>query len=69
MNFTVTEEHSGKRLDVYLSEVTENSRSSLTKLIEDGAVTVNGRDTTKKFSVKSNFSSKKYLHIHENSLQ
>ena len=52
MDFTVTEEHSGKRLDVYLSEVTEYSRSSLSKLIEEGFVKVNRRAAAKKYAVK-----------------
>ena len=52
MNYTVTQEHSGKRLDAYLAEVSGNSRSSVSKLIESGAVLVNGAPVTKKYAVK-----------------
>ena len=52
MIFTATKEHSGKRLDSYLSEVSDNSRSQISKLIEGGEVKVNGIAVTKKYSVK-----------------
>ena len=39
---TVTEENVGKRLDVFLSETEQLTRSAAQKLISDGAVTVNG---------------------------
>ena len=44
---TVSEEWVGKRLDVAISELCEVTRSAAARLIEDGAVTVNGRAATK----------------------
>ena len=41
--FTVELLDKGKRLDVFLSEVTEFSRSHVIKLIEDGLVTISGK--------------------------
>ena len=41
LDLTVSAEHAGERLDKFLSDSVEGlSRSSLTKLIEDGKVTV-----------------------------
>ena len=46
--FTVTEEQSGTRLDKLISDVWEDiSRSAAAKLIEDKAVTVNGKSPSK----------------------
>lgn len=46
--FTVTEEQSGTRLDKLISDVWEDiSRSAAAKLIEDKAVTVNGKSPNK----------------------
>ncbi|MGN1415919.1 MAG: RluA family pseudouridine synthase [Oscillospiraceae bacterium] len=46
--FTVTEEQSGTRLDKLISDVWEDiSRSAAAKLIEDKAVTVNGKNPNK----------------------
>lgn len=53
MRFTVTEEHAGKRLDTYLAEVSDNSRSLISKLIEAGSVKVNLANATKKYTVKA----------------
>jgi 23S rRNA pseudouridine1911/1915/1917 synthase len=47
--FTVDVSDASKRLDVYLSEQSDFSRSAATRLIEDGAVSVNGRRETKKY--------------------
>ena len=52
MIFTVDIENVGKRLDVYVSEAAQLSRSSAAKLIEEGAVEVSGRTQTKKYAVK-----------------
>ena len=49
LSFTVAPSDASKRLDVYLSDVTEFSRSAATRLIEEGAVTVNGKRETKKY--------------------
>ena len=54
MIHTVKAEDKGKRLDAYLADVTDLSRSAAAKLIESGAVKVNGKDSEKKYSVKEN---------------
>lgn len=54
MKYTVEIQNAGKRLDAYLAENTDLSRSALAKLIESGAVTVNGKKTEKKYQVKEN---------------
>lgn len=42
-----------KRLDAYIAENTDLSRSRVTKLIEDGFLTLNGRPANKKSSLKA----------------
>ena len=54
MTYTVKKEDAGKRLDSYLSEVADISRSAAAKLIESGAATVGGKTVEKKYSVKEN---------------
>ena len=54
MTYTVKKEDAGKRLDSYLSEVADISRSAAAKLIESGAATVDGKTAEKKYSVKEN---------------
>ena len=54
MTYTVKKEDSGKRLDAYLAEAADLSRSAAAKLIESGAVTVCGRTAEKKYPVKEN---------------
>ena len=54
MTYTVKKEDAGKRLDSYLSEAADLSRSAAAKLIESGAATVNGKASEKKYSVKEN---------------
>ena len=49
ISLTVDASDASKRLDVYLSEQTDFSRSAATRLIEDGAVKVNGKAETKKY--------------------
>ena len=52
MKYTVKAEDVGKRLDAYLAEVADMSRSAAAKLIESGAVTVFGKASEKKYPVK-----------------
>lgn len=52
MIYTVTESEKGKRLDAFLSEVADISRSAAAKLIDEGLVTVNGKTQPKKYAVK-----------------
>ena len=52
MKYTVKAEDSGKRLDAYLAEFADMSRSAAAKLIESGAVTVCGKPSEKKHLVK-----------------
>ena len=54
MTYTVKTEDAGKRLDAYLAEVADVSRSAAAKLIESGAVTVSGKTSEKKYQVKAN---------------
>lgn len=53
MIYTVTENDIGKRLDAYLAEHTELSRSAAARLIEKSSVTVSGRTQEKKYAVKA----------------
>ena len=48
MTYSVSREYNGMRLDAYLAEVTDLSRSAAAKLCEDGSVTVNGTPCEKK---------------------
>ena len=52
MKYLVTEKDRGKRLDVFISENTELSRSAAAKLIEGGNVTVLNKLTPKKYEVQ-----------------
>lgn len=52
MKYTVEAQDAGKRLDAFLAENTDLSRSAAAKLIESGAVTVNGKKTEKKYLIK-----------------
>ena len=52
MKYTVEAQDVGKRLDAFLAENTDLSRSAAAKLIESGAVTVNGKKTEKKYLIK-----------------
>ena len=53
MNYTADSTDAGKRLDAYLAEHVNLSRSAAAKLIEAGAVTVRGRTCEKKYQVKT----------------
>ena len=52
MTYTVKAEDKGKRLDAFLAEKTELSRSAAARLVESGAVTVSGVKREKRYSVK-----------------
>ena len=49
---TVSQEYQGKRIDAYIADVTEMSRSAAAKQIECGDITVNGAPVSKKYAVK-----------------
>ncbi len=51
MKLTVESEFDGKRIDAYLSELTELSRSGASKLIDEGKVLLCGRPCQKKSKV------------------
>lgn len=53
MIYTAGDADKGKRLDAFLAEVGEISRSAAAKLIEDGHATVNGKAQPKKYAVKA----------------
>ena len=50
---TPSEADKGKRLDAYIGEVTDLSRSYAQNLIEDGLVSVSGRKVAKKYKIKA----------------
>ena len=52
MNYTAKNTDAGKRLDAYAAEAAEITRSAAARLIEEGAVTVNGSSSIKKYLVK-----------------
>ena len=54
MIYNVAPEDAGKRLDSYLAEHADISRSAAAKLIETGSVRVCGKNVEKKYSVKAN---------------
>ena len=54
MIYTVKPEDAGKRLDAYLAEFADISRSAAAKLIESGDVTVSGKKSEKKYQLKAN---------------
>lgn len=49
MILTVGEDGAGVRIDAYIPRYTELSRSAVAKLIDEGNITVSGRDVTKKY--------------------
>ena len=51
MTFIVTDTDLGKRLDVFLSERTELSRSAIARLVEEKRITVGGNATLKRYAV------------------
>ncbi len=52
MYFTCDETSAGLRLDVFLSEETELTRSAIQKLIENGDVTVSGKTVAKNYKLR-----------------
>ncbi len=50
---TAEKEYEGTRLDVFMSECGDFTRSAAQKLLEDGNVLVNGNPQTKKYKIKS----------------
>ena len=54
MIYTVTDTDKGKRLDAFLAEVADISRSAAAKLIDEGLAVVNGKREPKKYAVKQN---------------
>ena len=48
LTFTVTEGQEGKRLDCFIAEAADISRSAAQRLIEEGAVTLGGEEVSKK---------------------
>ena len=53
MIYTVDRDGEGRRLDQYLSELTELSRSAAARLIEDGCVFVSGIAVSKKYRTRA----------------
>ena len=53
MIYTVSDSDAGKRLDAFSAEVTELSRSNAARLIDEGCITVCGRQQPKKYTVKA----------------
>lgn len=55
LNFVVSQEQNGKRLDAFLAENIENrSRSSVQKAIDDGDVLVNGKTSKSSYKIREN---------------
>ena len=52
MILTVTDEYSGERIDSFIADETELSRSAAQKHIENGDVTVNGSPVSKKYLIR-----------------
>ncbi len=52
LKFTAEKEDCAKRLDIFLSEYANITRSAAQKLLEDGCVLVNGVIETKKYKIK-----------------
>ena len=54
MKMNIVESINNKRLDLYLSEVTDYSRSKINKLIKEGYISVNGKKEKASYTVKEN---------------
>ena len=54
MNYTVNEHDKGCRLDILLAKILDFSRSQAARLIDEGAVSVNGKAVNKRYEVKEN---------------
>ena len=53
MILTATEEHSGERIDSFISSMTDLSRTAVAKLCDEGSVAINGRACQKKDKIKA----------------
>ncbi len=53
LTLTAEKEYEGTRLDVFMSECADFTRSAGQKLLEEGNVSVNGKTQTKKYKIKS----------------
>ena len=53
MKITVSDEQRGMRLDAFIAEMTELSRSAAAKLIESGDITLTDAPVSKKYAVKA----------------
>lgn len=53
LTLTAAKEYEGTRLDVFMSECADFTRSAAQKLLEDGNVSVNGKLETKKYKIKT----------------
>ena len=51
MKYLILEKDAGTRLDVFVSESTELSRSAAARLIENGSITVSGKTCAKKYAL------------------
>ena len=54
LSFVAEKKDTGMRLDIFLSENADITRSNAQKLLEDGCVLVNGVKETKKYKLKEN---------------
>ena len=52
MKITITDEYKQMRLDAFVAEATELSRSAAAKLIESGDITIKGAPVSKKYALK-----------------
>ncbi|MBQ8210534.1 MAG: RluA family pseudouridine synthase [Clostridia bacterium] len=53
LEFAVSADNGGARLDKFIADNSDLSRSAVTKLIEDGKVTVNGKTASKSIKLKN----------------
>ena len=53
MKYYVTDKEAGYRLDLFISENTELSRSAAAKLIDEGLITVSGKTVQKKYPLRA----------------
>ena len=54
LSFKAEKENIGLRLDIFLSECTDITRSNAQKLLKDGCVLINGKPETKKYKIREN---------------
>ena len=51
LSFVVDSTEENKRIDVFLSEKTEKTRSLIQKLLDDGFISVNGKSKKKNYKI------------------